>query len=445
MRVLSTLAEPENRFFIVGDADQLLYRFTGATPEENLYEGFERRYENGIMVKLETNYRSDKMIVDQGNELIHNNYEGSGGPYEDKYIKELRARNDALPGDNIVFTEHETPEEEARVVASEILRLIGTEERKAGDFFIGARTRAQLAYLEGPLMMAGIPYINLTGGSFWQLKHVSQMVNYLKLAFDGEADDAFSKIYNVASNLMVYPWGEQKGEYCTHRWLGTAFLNACGGSYQNVDRAVRSRKSYEPGVSDLVGLVQDIKFELEKGAGEAMQYIFDECVKKYLIEEEGIVEDEAENSKLSDCESAIAIARNYGEPQKFLEFVEAAIQAAEDAKNKKWDRYVVLSTIHRLKGLERPVVFGLGWSEGSVMKDGVPVGSAGLLPHTFSMVPPPQTGVLDFGGQGRVEDERCMAYVLVTRAKEKVYLSSVKYWRNCEFEPSRFVEELGLV
>jgi superfamily I DNA/RNA helicase len=101
---------------------------------------------------------------------------------------------------------------------------------------------------------------------------------------------------------------------------------------------------------------------------------------------------------------------------------------------------VVLSTIHRLKGRERPVVFGIGLAEGTDVK-GRP---AGLLPHTYSMREPEQRGVLPTGGMGRIEDERDIAFVLISRAQEEVHLSGPATYHKCSFGPSRFIHELGL-
>jgi len=91
--------------------------------------------------------------------------------------------------------------------------------------------------------------------------------------------------------------------------------------------------------------------------------------------------------------------------------------------------------------LERPIVFGLGWCEGENLVTGDPVG---LLPHTFSLVPPPNFGVLPAGDQNPVEDERCIGFVCISRAIERCYLSGVKTYRTWALQPSRFINEIGL-
>ena len=121
--------------------------------------------------------------------------------------------------------------------------------------------------------------------------------------------------------------------------------------------------------------------------------------------------------------------------------MDQAIQAAEAKSKGDLDQYVVISTVHRLKGLERKIMYGSGWCEGETSYGKF----VGLLPHTFSLSAPPQQSVLNFGYDGRLEDERCIAYVCITRAKEIVRLSGFEQWRNNYMEPSRFITEMGIV
>ena len=436
MRILTTLAEPQNQFFIAGDADQLLYRFAGATPEANLYEGFEERYPEGFTVKLAINYRSTHAIVNACQALIAHNYECGGGQYDDKYRKETRPRDGAQVGNALTFTAYDNPEEEARALVDGLQEALANG-RQPGDMFVGARTRAQLGYLEGPLTRAKIPFINATGGSFWASKHVADVVAYLALAYDASNDVAFQRVYNIATNWNIHPWGESKGEYCHHRYLGRAFIDACGGKYANVWQAVSRRRSFAPGVDDLTRFVDELKTELScSGPAEVLQMIVDDCYAKYLKADQGITSnDEAENGKLEDLATAIDVASQFSDVGEFIDYVREAVKASIAAKNKDWSEFVVISTVHRLKGLEREVVYGVGMSEGE---------KAALLPHTFSILPPPQNGVLPTGGMSRMSDERCIAFVLVSRAKSEVHLSGIREYRRNVMHSSRFVGELGL-
>jgi len=133
--------------------------------------------------------------------------------------------------------------------------------------------------------------------------------------------------------------------------------------------------------------------------------------------------------------TAIDVASQFSDVGEFIDYVREAVKASIAAKDKDWSEFVVISTVHRLKGLEREVMYGVGLSEGE---------KAALLPHTFSLVPPPQNGVLPTGGMGRMSDERCIAFVLVSRAKSEVHLSGIREYRHNVMHTSRFVEELGL-
>jgi DNA helicase-2/ATP-dependent DNA helicase PcrA len=442
MRILQTVAAPQNRVFFVGDPDQLLFRFTGATPEANLYEGFSERYPDGETYFLETNYRSTGRIVERSNGLIKQNYERNGGPYPDEFAKTLNSRGDAPEGVDINWNFYGDPESEADGVVDTILELI-QDGMHPSEIFVSSRTRAQLGYLEAPLTAAGVPFINITGGSFWLLRHVQVLLSYIKLANDGTDEDALRRVYNVASENMR----DRSGEYCGTRYLGNAFLQRIDGIYDKdaIEDAVAYRRSWYYGAKDLTDMMDEIDEAFHNDGYIAAMRAVMVHYEKYLRYEEGLKEGEEDIGKLHDLRTVIEIARKCKDWDDFLEKVESAIKAAEDAKNKNWDEYVVLSTVHRLKGLEREVMFGVGWCETEDdeerLKTEPGFRPAGLLPHTYSKGVSPPQGVLSFGNTSRLEDERCIAYVCVTRAKQSVYLSGfadgyVTYGR------SRFATEI---
>jgi DNA helicase II / ATP-dependent DNA helicase PcrA len=436
--------------FMVGDPDQLLYRFSSAKPEI-LTEEIDAFYPDIRTVKLETNYRSTSEIIDRCRQLITNNYSDAGGPYDQAFFKNVKPRPDAPDGEPIDYTLYADVFAEGQALADNITEQIASG-RAPGDFFVGARTRAQLGYLEGYLVRAKIPFINIAGGSFWGAKHVADVVAYVKLAFDESNSDAFQRVFNIGSNWSTYPWGNKKGEYCTHRFLGRAFIDACQDyetkqpSLKWVNRAASQKRSYRPGVNDLLDLIQELQSEMAnaKDAGQVVQAVLDHCYIKYLKHEEGITDnDESENGKLEDLQTIVDIAAQFEHVEDFITYVDEMVKAAEAAKDKAWDDYVVLSTVHRLKGLERPVVYGVGICESDdLMADAKH--TCGLLPHTFSKVPPPQNGVLPGGGMARMEDERCIMFVLVSRAKDECHLSGCAQYRGKKMGPSRFVAELGI-
>jgi len=446
MRILTKLAAPQDNFFIVGDTDQLLYRFAGATPEDNLYEGFEQRFPEGKLLKLVTNYRSTRNIIRTCNELILNNYTDQGGPYENKYYKDVSARADADIGDPVEFALAETPESEGFAVTERVKVLLGNGYTP-GDIFIGSRTRAQLAYLEPWLMKEKIPFINIAGISFWDSRHIQDMIGFLKVASNPYDQEAFGRVYNIASNNFIMPWGDQKGEYCSHHFLPRIMLSEVKDFY-SAKAAVRAYRfpykySWKAGLEDMVELVNEVQYALEGGVAAALNVIVNESYLKFLVKELGL-EQEGDGGMFDDIQTLIAFSGNFKTAAEFLNFVDEAREQAKKAAEKDWSKSVILSTIHRLKGLERKVVIGIGVGEGTRPS---PMGdeSAGLLPHTFSLIPPPSYGILPGSSQGRVEDERCVAFVLVSRAMEKVYLYAPVHYQDKIFTPSRFVQEMGVL
>ena len=427
---------------LVGDVDQQLFRFNGSRPE--LLSNEVLVYFHDILTfKFETNYRSTKEIIRQSVSSIAHNYSDMRGPYDQSIFKDVEARPSAPDGEAFTFDMFDTQEEEADNVAQLIEAYVASGDYGWGDFFVGSRTRSQLGYIEGALTKLGIKYVNLAGGCFWNSKHVADIIAYVKLAVDNTNNEAFKRVYNIASRFFVSKFGSSKGKYVNHRYLGRTFYDSVDGSYVNALSYVTWR--YRHGVEDLRSFVTDIQNELEiSGVAGALQFVVDNCYKQWLASDEGLLSiDESQNGKLDDLKTVIEIASRYSDAQEFFDYVEDMKEAAQNTKNGDHSKYVVISTVHRLKGKERPVVFGIGICEGD-NSDGLGK-PCGLLPHTFSLTDPPNFGVLPTGGKGRTEDERCVFFVLISRAKDLVHLSGVRYFRENIMGPSRFVYEINLV
>lgn len=458
-----------NTLFIVGDPSQLLYKFAGARPEvlttelDHLLPGLKT-------VKLRVNYRSTQAIIATFDKLNRYNYSDMGGPFPQTLSPDIEAGPSAEAGDPVRWNWYADDVAEADGVAASVNEQLafGYEPR---DFFVLSRTRAQLAEIERALSEAKIPFLNLTGGSFWAQKHIKQTIAYLALAwaewnlrqtddnatepFFQQSSEAFEIIFNVASRYMTVPWGKNKGDYCPHRFLGAAFMDACRvdgtPSYSKAQEAYWERSSWRPGIDDMRDFVNRLieevsRFEELKGmeqamtVGDLLAIIIQECMQPWLRAEEGITEAE-DGDKLDDFASVLSTAARFASIPEFLGQVAEWVEAAQNAaKNGDWTKYVVISTIHRVKGLERAIVFGIGWCEGQDENE-QPVG---LLPHTFSMRSPVKMGVLPSGGKSNIWEERCLAYVAGTRAAMMVFLSGCMRYRTWTLRPSRFLQELGV-
>lgn len=429
--------------FCVGDEDQRLYGFID-TKTGLLTGGLDKWLPDIETIKLEINYRSTNKIIKASQNLIAHNYSDLGGPYPQEFMKSTNGIKGE--GEDIQFEMYKDAGQEAFKTANQINELL-ENGYSAGDFFIGVRTRAQLGYIESALVRADIKFINITGGSFWQSKHVADVIAYLRLAHNNDKE-ALKRVNNIASNKMV----KRDDKYCPTRYLGKKFLeiidyniNKAGLFYRagkygwklNID----GNKKITSGQYDLINFYRDLKDVLDRSTNvsQVIKFIIEDCYEKFLRHDAGTGDEGLANAKLEDLVTVEELAERYSDVDKFLAYVDEMVQASEDNKDKNWDNYVVISTIHRLKGLERKIVFGLGWCEGINDKTGE---SVGLLPHTFSLVPPPDFGVLPGSEQSPIEDERCIAFVCISRAIERVYLSGIENYRNYTMWPSRFIKEM---
>jgi len=444
MRILSKLVAHSNNITIVGDRDQLLYRFAGATPEANLGEGFEQLYPEGQTFHLVTNYRSTRTIVQRALNVISHNYDPLG-PYDSRHLKALKPKDGADEGADIFFQNAADPMDESKKVVDEIQTLVNNGA-DPGQIFVAARTRAQIGYIEFRMIKTEIPFANTTGMSFWSLKHVSDLLNYLRIIDNPDDTVALKAIINIPSAAFRVPWRKHPdyGQYVNHRFLGNEFVQQCNGSFTNVRAVSMGNFKFTAGGSDLMYLVGMLKNAIDSGTiGDAVRTFVEECYRPYVLYESGGAENTlGEGAKLEDLQTIADIADTFTSLSEFLFYVDKMIDSAKAVEEGDWGGRVVLSTIHRLKGLERDYVFGIGVSEYNPYIPKNP--PAGLLPHTFSLVKPPTLGKFDLYGQGRVEDERCLFYVLITRARKAVFLSSVDVYRKTRMKRSRFIDELGL-
>jgi DNA helicase II / ATP-dependent DNA helicase PcrA len=448
MRIFNILASLHHSIMIVGDTDQLLYRFAGATPEANLHEGWEDTYPDSFTVQLVTNYRSTVNIIQSARNVIQNNYSVGGGPYSSKYFKPMHAKPNAEEGDPIEVNTSMNVQEEARWLLDKVNELT-LQGHQPGDIFVEVRTRAQTGYVESVLGRTEIPYINATGVSFWDVSHVRNVISYLRLMESPTDAEALANVYNIASNKMVVPWknSEDYLQPCNTRFLGKEFLTACGGSIYTARKMLNPNHTaykwkFTPGIKDLIGLMDDLQEFDTSNPADSIQAIMDLSYSNYLKLEAGLANtDLGEGGESDDIETVKEIAAQYSTRSEFLAYVKKMVDQAAAMKDQVWDGKLVLGTFHRFKGLERPIVFMLGCSEWDENVPKNPISS--LLPHTFTLIDPPQDGILPSGKKGLIEDERDIFYVGMTRAQTKVFISSVMTYRKSYLVPSRFIFEMG--
>ncbi len=424
IKILRKIA-PEH-FFIVGDSDQMLFRFSGSSPEINLYATAEN---GGQVFKLETNYRSLPRIVKAANSLIAANYK------TDEFKKTLVAarEDDGMPA--VFYRESVTGDDEMQWV----VQTIKQQEYKPQSCFISVRTNAQLGIVERHLADAGIPLVLLGATGFFSRPHIQTVMAYLRLATNLQDDESFERIYNISSRDFT----NRAGQYIPHRYLGNVFLGGLkrrGESYYKGLLYGDYDSRFKSGARDLVDMLGRLAALKAASPKVVLREAVEESFLPHYAYENGIsaADPSDDDSVVADLAALKQFAEKYATVSDFIEFVDGMIKKESSESDRAIS--VVAGTGHRLKGQERPVMFALGWSEG-------------LLPHRRSY----DDAVADMAGRvadglrelpiltnGSVADERCVAYVILTRAMNRVYISSIERWGEAELRPSRFISELGI-
>jgi len=423
--ILRELAKPLDKVFGVGDPDQELYRWNGADPYHNVF-GFPDVYDNTRIIKLEINYRSTKKIIEASNNLIRHNY-GEG----DGLLKVLKPAPGAKTGQGISYVAHDNAKEEARWVATEIQTLMA-EHWEPGQVFVMMRTNAQTRPIEDALIRAKIPYVIAGRVGFYGRKHIKDVLAYLALALNQRDNEAFKRAANIASR-----------EHRTHfRGFGKAFFRECqraGDSlwhgmlclaheFDESGPSMEVTKFKRIGIEDLIGLVADLS--VMKSPPLIVRGVRELCYEPWYLRSEGLSSaDEAEGSVLNDLDELQYAAIDFDTIQDLLDHARELQEVQE--KEKSEAEAVVLTTIHKAKGLERDIVFVIGFSND-------------LLPHHYSLGggDSPLFTELPVRRITDVKDERCAAFVAISRAKQICYLSSLRSYRNKILEPSMFLGEI---
>ncbi len=405
-KLVSQLASKYRNLCVVGDDDQSIYKFRGANIGNIL--DFEKVYEEAKVVKLEQNYRSTQTILDAANAVISNNSER----------KSKSLWTDKGQGSRIHFRQLDTAYEEAEYISSEIARAVRQGKAKYGDHAVLYRTNAQSRILEEAFVREGMPY-NIVGGvNFYARREIKDILAYLKTIDNGVDDVAVKRIINVPKRGIGQTTIGKVEDYAAKEeisfydaltiasdipGLGKAAnkLNA----FVDMIRVMRSKaESYN--VADLIkdiisttGYVAELEMSDDEDADDRIENI-DELISKATLYDE-----ENEEGSLRD----------------FL--AEVALVADIDNVDTDSDR-TLLMTLHGAKGLEFPRVFIAGAEEGVF----------------------PSSGALFDEDPTAIEEERRLAYVGITRAKEELTITCAKA-RMIRGETqynsvSRFVKEI---
>lgn len=404
--LIRLLADRHRNLCVVGDDDQSIYKFRGANIRNIL--DFEKVYPDAFVVKLEQNYRSTQIVLDAANAVIKNNTSR----------KDKALWTDQAEGARIGFKQFDTAYEEAEYIAADVAGKKRKGRASYGECAVLYRTNAQARLLEERFIMEGIPYDVVGGTNFYSRREIKDVLAYLKTIDNGRDDVAVKRIINVPRRGIGAATIVRVQEYADERNI--SFFDALTEADQ-IMTIGRSASKLKP----FVTMIQGFRSKQE-------YYSLEELVKDvldltgYLKElEESDEEDAADRVENIEelVSKVVAYEEEHDEPSlsEFLE--EVALVADIDRVDGDGDR-VLLMTLHSAKGLEFAHVYLAG------MEDGV-------FPGYMSITSDDPM---------EIEEERRLAYVGITRAKEELTLTCAKQRMTrgeTQYNPvSRFVREI---
>ncbi|MEY4343967.1 MAG: hypothetical protein RI970_661, partial [Pseudomonadota bacterium] len=403
---LDLLSKKNNNLCCVGDDDQSIYSWRGAEVKNIL--NFDKIHAQTKVIKLEQNYRSTQNILDTASSLISNN--------EDRLGKKLWSENSN--GELIEVNCYNNGYDEAVRVADEIEKNL-SKEYSLNQISILVRASFQTREFEDRFIKINLPYRVIGGLKFYDRAEIKDAICYLRIVYQENDDLAFERIINTPKRAIGDATLKE-----IHKIAKDKDINLEQASLVYCEQENSKGKT----VLSLKKIINDIqlwrKLSKELTHYELTERVLDESGYSQMLMNEKTPE---ADSKLENLKELILSMKNYASLQDFLENISLQTSTDEDWNGEK----VNLMTMHAAKGLEFDVVFLPGWEEG-------------LFPHQKS---------IDEKGHQAIEEERRLAYVAITRAKKRLFISFVnnrriyggKRDRDIDWMPtlpSRFVEEL---
>ena len=401
--LVSLLASGQNNLCVVGDDDQSIYRFRGATIENIL--NFEDDYRGAKVIRLEQNYRSTSNILNAANKVIANNLGRKG--------KTLWTNN----GDGEKITVHTADDErnEARYVAEAILSNVANGA-KYSDNAVLYRINAQSNSIENVLMRSGIPYKVIGGMKFYDRKEIKDVIAYLHLINNFKDDIRLRRVINEPKRGIGNTTLGHASQIANELGVSMFEVLSRADEFAAISRAASKTVAFCNMINSL------IEFSENNSISDLLTAVLDVTGYKAYLESEG----EEGLERLENVEELLSNIKQYEfevENPTLSDFLEqiALISDIDDLDTES-DR-VVLMTVHSAKGLEFENVFIIGLEEG-------------IFPPNKSM----------YGGEDDIEEERRLAYVAITRAKKKLVISHtlcrMLFGSTMRNFPSRFLKEI---
>lgn len=394
--IVKALAAGTRNLCVVGDDDQSIYKFRGADIRNIL--DFEKVYPDAYVVRLEQNYRSTQNILDAANAVIANN----------KSRKDKRLWTDRGEGARIHYREFARGIDEASFVAEDIDRQIRQNPRLSyKDFAVLYRTNAQSRQIEDKLVMESIPYNIVGGHNFYDRMEVRDILAYLRVISNERDDISLQRIINVPKRGIGKTTLEKILTLAHDREIGAFSILERVGDYAELARAKGKLQALAAQLIDLRS------YAAEHSVEDLIRKIVDDTEYEDYLEDydEETAEDRIDNvgeliSKAADYERN-AMEQGDGDGPSLSGFLEEVSLVADIDQVGESDERVLLMTLHSAKGLEFPRVYLVGMEE-----------------DVFPSFQSKQLG--EMGDAGAMEEERRLAYVGITRAKDDLTITSAR-------------------
>ncbi|HEX8007508.1 MAG TPA: DNA helicase PcrA [Trebonia sp.] len=402
-------AVPPSELCVVGDADQSIYAFRGATIR-NIIE-FEQDYPDATVILLEQNYRSTQNILAAANAVVSRN----------PGRKPKNLWSDAGAGPPIVGYVADNEHDEAAFVAEEVDRLTDSGEAVPGQVAVFYRTNAQSRVFEEVFIRVGLPYRVVGGVRFYERREVRDLLAYLRLIANPADEVSLRRVLNVPKRGIGDRAEEYVAAYAARMRISFAEALRTPGEVPGL--AARSAAA----IAGFNALIDDLREQAAAGGpvAELVEAVLDRTGYQTSLETSPDLQDA---TRVENLQEMVSVAREFdasseeGTLEDFLERVSLVADADEIPDGEDHGGMVTLMTLHTAKGLEFPVVFLTGMEEE-------------VFPHQRSLT-----------NQRELEEERRLAYVGITRAMQRLYLTRAvgrNWWGRPAFHtPSRFLAEI---
>lgn len=405
--LVNLLSKAHRNICVVGDDDQCIYQWRGADITNIL--DFEKDYSDAKVVKLEQNYRSVGNILQAANQVIKHNYNR----------KNKILRTDSLQGEKIKIYRAFTDKEEANFVINEIERSVEQGKGSYRDYAILYRTNAQSRIFEEIFIKRNIPYRIVGGTNFYDRKEIKDIMAYLKVTNNPVDDVSLQRIINVPKRNIGNTTLEKIQQFaasiedCMYSVL-LDIENVPGLSARNISA-----------VNKFTNIMNSfIAQKDELSVSQLIQKILQETGYMKELEKSMSIEDESRIENLKELVSAAVEFEKTSEDVSLLAFLETVTLISDIDKYDENADTVILMTIHSAKGLEFPTVFMVG------MENGIFPGNSSL------------NNIDD------MEESRRLCYVGITRAKERLFMTSAErrmiFGRTVSYSTSDFLNEISV-